>query len=314
MLGVPLLRNGEPVGVFSLARHFVEPFTESQVKLVSSFADQAVLALGSARLFNELKIKTHDLEEALQQQTATAEVLRVISRSAFDLQAVLDTLTESASRLCDAESSHIYLVEGDVSRLAACCGFSIEYEELLRRTPLRSGRGTLVGRTLQEGRIVHLPDALADDEYRFFEAQKLGHFSNDAWNPDAAGWRHHGRAVAYALQSTAVYRKTDRTSADLCGPGSDCNRERPAVRGGAGQDPRSHRIPAAADRNGRGPQGHYSLNLQPANCLRYTCGIGNSTFAMHRMPLFFYQARMSIARRRDTALRPNITSTSDPIQ
>jgi GAF domain-containing protein len=176
MLGVPLLRNGEPVGVFSLARHFVEPFTESQVKLVSSFADQAVLALGSARLFNELKIKTHDLEEALQQQTATAEVLRVISRSAFDLQAVLDTLTESASRLCDAESSHIYLVEGDVSRLAACCGFSIEYEELLRRTPLRSGRGTLVGRTLQEGRIVHLPDALADDEYRFFEAQKLGHF------------------------------------------------------------------------------------------------------------------------------------------
>jgi GAF domain-containing protein len=176
MLGVPLLRNGEQVGVFSLARHFVEPFTESQVKLVSSFADQAVLALGSARLFNELKIKTHDLEEALQQQTATAEVLRVISRSAFDLQAVLDTLTESASRLCDAESSHIYLVEGDVSRLAACCGFSIEYEELLRRTPLRSGRGTLVGRTLQEGRIVHLPDALADDEYRFFEAQKLGHF------------------------------------------------------------------------------------------------------------------------------------------
>jgi two-component system NtrC family sensor kinase len=176
MLGVPLLRDGEPIGVFSLARHRVEPFTESQVKLVSTFANQAVLALESARLFSEVQTRTVELQDSLQQQTATADVLKVISRSAFDLQKVLDTLTESASRLCDAENSHIYLVAGDVSRLAACSGFSKEYEELLRRTPLKPGRGSLVGRTLLEGRIVHLRDAVTDDEYTFREAQKLGHF------------------------------------------------------------------------------------------------------------------------------------------
>ncbi|MGC1558778.1 MAG: GAF domain-containing protein [Bradyrhizobium sp.] len=176
MLGVPLLRNGKPIGVFSLARNYVEPFTESQIRLVTTFANQAVLALESARLFNEVQSRTLELQESLQQQTATADVLKVISRSTFDLQTVLETLTESAARLCDAKSSHIYLVDGDVSRLAACSGFSREYENLLRRTPLTPGRGTLVGRTLQEGRVVHLPDALADPEYEFREAQRLGHF------------------------------------------------------------------------------------------------------------------------------------------
>jgi GAF domain-containing protein len=176
MLGVPLLRNGQPVGVFSLARNYVEPFTDSQIRLVTTFANQAVLALESARLFNEVQSRTLELQESLQQQTATADVLKVISRSTFDLQTVLETLTESAARLCDAKSSHIYLVDGDVSRLAACSGFSREYENLLRRTPLTPGRGTLVGRTLQEGRVVHLPDALADPEYKFHEAQRLGHF------------------------------------------------------------------------------------------------------------------------------------------
>ena len=123
-----------------------------------------------------MQAKTRDLSESLQQQIATADVLRVISRSAFDVQTVLTTLTDSAARLCDAESSHIYLVEGDVARLAVCSGFSKEYEELLRRTPLTPGRGTLVGRTLQEGGVVHLPDAVADKEYRWRDAQKLGRF------------------------------------------------------------------------------------------------------------------------------------------
>ena len=176
LLGVPMMRGTEPIGALFLGRAIVQPFTDKQIELVSTFADQAVIAIENARLFEEVQAKTRDLTESLQQQTATADVLKVISRSTFDLQTVLETLTESAARLCDAKSSHIYLVDGDVSRLAACSGFSREYEDLLRRTPLTSGRGTLVGRTLHEGRVVHLPDALADPEYRFHEAQRLGHF------------------------------------------------------------------------------------------------------------------------------------------
>jgi GAF domain-containing protein len=175
-LGVPLLRENEPIGVIVIARRRVERFTERQIELVSTFADQAVIAIENVRLFDQLHQRTEDLSESLQQQTATADVLKVISRSAFDLQSVLNTLTESAARLCEADSSHILLVEDGVSRLAACSGFSKEYEDLLRRTPLGPGRGSLVGRVLLEGTVVHLPDALADKEYKFYDAQRLGRF------------------------------------------------------------------------------------------------------------------------------------------
>jgi two-component system, NtrC family, sensor kinase len=174
---VPLIKQDQGIGTIILT-HSRAGFklSEKQLALVRTFADQAVIAIENARLFEEVQARTRDLEESLQQQTATADVLRVISRSAFDVQTVLATLTDSAARLCDADSSHIYLVEGDVARLAVCSGFSKEYEELLRRTPLTPGRGTLVGRTLQEGGVVHLPDAVADKEYRWQEAQKLGRF------------------------------------------------------------------------------------------------------------------------------------------
>jgi len=176
MLFVPLLRDRIPIGVIAVTRVEPGPFVEHHVQLLQTFADQAVIAIENVRLFDEVQAKTRDLTESLQQQTATADVLKVISRSAFDLQTVFNTLTESAARLCEADSSHIYLVDGDVAKLAACSGFSKEYEELLRGRPLAPGRGTLVGRTLLEGRVVHLPDAVADKEYLFHEAQRLGRF------------------------------------------------------------------------------------------------------------------------------------------
>jgi signal transduction histidine kinase len=169
LLGVPLLREGAPIGVLLLQRSSIEPFTDKQVELANTFADQAVIAIENVRLLNELR-------ESLQQQTATADVLKVISRSTFDLQGVFNALVQSAAKLCEADNAHIYLREGAVYRLAAECGFSREYCEYMSRIAVKPSRNTLVGRTALETQLVHITDALTDSEYSWTEAQRLGGF------------------------------------------------------------------------------------------------------------------------------------------
>jgi signal transduction histidine kinase len=167
LVAVPMLKENESVGVISVYRQEVRPFTKKQIALVTSFASQAVIAIENARLLNELR-------ESLEQQTATGDVLKVISHSAFDLQTVLDTLVESAARLCDADMVAINRQDGDAYRQVAQYGQPPEFAAYMEAQTMEVGRGTVSGRVALEKKLVHVADVLADPEFKSFHAAKLG--------------------------------------------------------------------------------------------------------------------------------------------
>jgi signal transduction histidine kinase len=166
---VPMLKENEMVGAIGIYRQEVRPFTVKQIELVQNFAAQAVIAIENARLLNELR-------ESLQRQTATADVLKVISRSTFDLKSVLQTLVESAARLCDADKATITRQRDGVFFRAEAYGFSQDFIDYVRTVPIEPERGSAIGRALLEGRVIHIPNVEVDPEYTFSEAQRLGSF------------------------------------------------------------------------------------------------------------------------------------------
>ncbi len=174
MLGIPLLRGDSLIGIFSITRTRVDPFTSKEIELAATFADQAVIAIENARLFEELRERQAELARSVDELTATGDVLKIISRSTTAIEKVLDTLVETVTRLCRADWAAMYRRRDEMHHLVASYGLSAEMKEFFRTHPVARGRGTMSGRVEFERRAVHIPDVLQDPEYTFRDGQKAG--------------------------------------------------------------------------------------------------------------------------------------------
>jgi two-component system, NtrC family, sensor kinase len=162
-----MLREGTLIGVIVIRRTEVQPFTDKQIELVTTFADQAVIAIENVRLFQELQVRNRDLTEALEQQTATSEILQIISSSPTDLQPVFDIIVHNAAQLCEGSGCSVVRFDGEMLYLVAQYNISAEAREAMQRMfPMRPTRELAVARAVFDSTVVHMPDVLEEVEYR----------------------------------------------------------------------------------------------------------------------------------------------------
>src|SRR5262249_31385728 len=178
-LGVPLLREGRPIGVFTLTRPVVKPFTEKQIEVVTTFANQAVIAIENARLLDELQARTRELQEAFEYQTATSDALNVISRSPTDVQPVFDMIAESAWRLCEAQYCFVYQFDCQLPHFVAHNGLTPQVLQITRRAyPAPPGQTSVAARAVLKRSVVQISDVDADAEYALGEMVAAGQYKS----------------------------------------------------------------------------------------------------------------------------------------
>jgi len=289
MLFTPLMSNGAPIGMIGVTRLEPGSFAAHHVQLLQTFADQAVIAIENVRLFDEVQARTDDLRESLTYQTAISNVLNVISRSPSDIQPVLDTIAETAQHLCQSEHAYIFRLDGDRYHLAAARDVRTERIEFLRDNPIAPDRGSTVGRVALERRPIHIMDALADSEYKL---SMVGHGGRTILGVPLL---RDGVAIGVIVLTRGIVaticRTADRTGFDLCGPGADRDRERPAVRRSAGAHRGLARIAAAADRDRRRAQGDQPLDVRFENGTRHSHRLGCPTLRCQCRPYLSSRSR-----------------------
>jgi GAF domain len=190
ILGVPLVREGAPIGLVVLHRAAAKPFTEKQIKLVESFAAQAVIAIENARLLNELRQRTSDLTESLEQQTANSEVLQVISSSPGEVEQVFIAMLEKAVRICDAAFGNIFRLDGDALQLVAGHNTPPAFAEARRRLPVVATPNNPIGRMIRTKAAVHVADLAAEQEYIPTKRSRIGSRRRTWWHADYFGCPH----------------------------------------------------------------------------------------------------------------------------
>jgi two-component system NtrC family sensor kinase len=237
MIGAPLLREGTPIGVFGLSRHSVRPFSDKQMTLLTTFADQAVIAIENARLFEEVQAKTRDLEEALTYQTGSANILNVIASSPTDISPALQAIVESACELCNAYDAAIVLQDGEYLRISAHYGpipIGIDKWPINRRWT--------AGRAFIDRMPIHIDDLRDEKHADLSDAREMSLRMGHRTILSVPLLRKGSSIGAIVLRRTevpSIRRQADQPAADLCRPSRDRHRQCSAVRGGAGQDARS---------------------------------------------------------------------------
>jgi GAF domain-containing protein len=228
VLAVPMLKENDLVGAIVIYSKQARPFTRTQIELLENFASQAVMAIENTRLLNELRQRTDDLTESLEQQTATSEVLEVISRSAFDLQAVFETVAENSVKLCGADRAFIYRFDGELLRMATAYNAPPELKKF-NEQPFRPGRHSASERAALEHRTLHIPDVLADPEYTH-GAKDVADFHTVLAVPILKGDDLLGVLLSHG-RDQALHRQTNRSCRNLRRPGRHRYRERAVIRG-----------------------------------------------------------------------------------